>query len=140
MHDEHDPTGARDDAVPAQARDEGSVISERACVVPKVLGRDAELSTTGIDPEGRAIDPYDVATAILDQVEPTLLAHDVRTWRPYEDRNARSPGSDAPWSCPARGRPLRTSLRRLRARPTNSPVSHGSWDKELSAVAVRRNH
>jgi proteasome accessory factor A len=36
--------------------------------IPKYLGRDCELSTTGIDPDGRRIDPWDVTQAVLARI------------------------------------------------------------------------
>lgn len=48
--------------------------------VPKMGGRDCELSTTGIDANGQTIDSWRVTREILDNLTPALAAHQVRVW------------------------------------------------------------
>lgn len=48
--------------------------------IPKFGGRDCELSTTGIDPQGRRIDGWTVIRDILNHLEPALAQQQVRVW------------------------------------------------------------
>ncbi len=48
--------------------------------IPKFGGRDCELSTTGIDPQGRSVDCWTVIREILDHLEPALAEQQVRVW------------------------------------------------------------
>lgn len=48
--------------------------------VPKWGGRDCELSSTGIDADGRTIDAWKVTREILGRIEPALASQQVRVW------------------------------------------------------------
>ena len=48
--------------------------------LPKYLGRDCELSTTGSDERGRAISPWDVTQAVLEHVDAAFEPEGARSW------------------------------------------------------------
>jgi hypothetical protein len=54
--------------------------------VEKFVGRDCELSTTGADAAGQALDPWKVTGALLRQLGPALEAGGTQVW----SRDARS--------------------------------------------------
>ncbi len=56
--------------------------------IPKSGGRDCELSTTGVDADGRSIDPWKVTREILRQIGPALASYGVKVW----SRRSRSQG------------------------------------------------
>lgn len=48
--------------------------------LPKFIGRDCELSTTGISPEGRALDPWEVTKEILHHIDAAFEPLGRSTW------------------------------------------------------------
>ena len=48
--------------------------------IPKYGGRDNELSTTGIDADGRALNPWHVTRAILDAIPAALAVYNAEVW------------------------------------------------------------
>jgi proteasome accessory factor A len=59
--------------------------------VPKALGRDCELSTSGVDARGRALDPWHVTRAVLDHVGTAFAPRGFDVWR--ADRRRSGPSS-----------------------------------------------
>ena len=49
-------------------------------MIVKHIGRDDELSTTGVDADGNAVPPCDVTTAILDEIDAAFEPHGLATW------------------------------------------------------------
>ncbi|MBN1852628.1 MAG: proteasome accessory factor PafA2 family protein [Pirellulales bacterium] len=49
-------------------------------MVVKYLGRDCELSTTGVDADGQALASWNVASRILEQIGPVFRAHGAEVW------------------------------------------------------------
>lgn len=49
-------------------------------MLAKLIGRDAELSTTGIDGSGRSISPGNVTAAVLDHIRPVFAERGVNVW------------------------------------------------------------
>jgi hypothetical protein len=52
-------------------------------VVPKHIGRDCELSTTGLDARGETIDPFDVTRAVLDEIDASFTPRGAATWHAH---------------------------------------------------------
>ena len=48
--------------------------------IPKFMGRDCELSTSGVDARGRALQPWDVTRAVLDHIDAAFQPYGTRTW------------------------------------------------------------
>ncbi|MCO6456008.1 MAG: proteasome accessory factor PafA2 family protein [Pirellulaceae bacterium] len=61
--------------------------------LPKYGGRDCELSTTGVDADGRAIDSWTVTRHVLRQLAPALNDRDVTVWSWPLYRNQHLSGS-----------------------------------------------
>lgn len=61
-----------------------------AKTVDKFLGRDCELSSTGLDARGGPIPPWDVTCAVLREIDAAFEPHGTRSWsRPgFEQRRA----------------------------------------------------
>lgn len=49
-------------------------------IVRKYIGRDCELSTTGLDPEGHTVQPGDVTRAVLDGIGAAFEPHGLSPW------------------------------------------------------------
>ncbi|HUG92609.1 MAG TPA: proteasome accessory factor PafA2 family protein [Planctomycetaceae bacterium] len=49
-------------------------------MIPKRMGRDCELSTTGLDADGRPVDPADVAQQVLRQIGPVFERRGGAAW------------------------------------------------------------
>lgn len=48
--------------------------------IPKFMGRDCELSTSGVDARERALQPWDVTRAVLDHIDAAFQPYGTRTW------------------------------------------------------------
>ncbi|MGD0897922.1 MAG: proteasome accessory factor PafA2 family protein [Thermoguttaceae bacterium] len=74
--------------------------------IPKFVGDDCELSTTGRGADGRPLDGLEVAYAILDRIDEALIPHGLKAWAgdrayrddPWQKNCRRDSGRRQAWS------------------------------------------
>ncbi len=69
-------------------------MSPTSMAIPKYIGGDRELSTTGVDAQGVGIDPWIVTQNILASIDSAFVPHALRTWNQHSRGTSTSRSTD----------------------------------------------